>query len=167
MRSLGYGILLASPFVATVAMARESTRWVPIAHASAAEAAVMEPIDKLVKGISTHDVKLLEEAELPEGGGIIIVNENADGSRQVIHQSWEQANARVKTLPPNYEDRVTDALISLDGDMAFVHAKYTVFIDGKANKCGIEHYEVIRKDNVWKVAANTWSQHTTGCEQKK
>jgi hypothetical protein len=138
--------------------------WTSAPQASADESAVLATVGELVKGISTHDVSTLRAVELPEGGGVTIAMENADGTRKVVHQDWEQINARIQSLPPHYEDRLSGQVVTMDGDIAMVRANFVVYVDGKARSCGVDHYEVVRRDGAWKIAQNTWSQRATGCD---
>ena len=57
-----------------------------------------------------------------------------------------------------------DPIIAIDGDIAMVWGRYVFKIDGAVSHCGTDHFDLIRRDGVWKIAGITWNQRETGCE---
>jgi hypothetical protein len=126
------------------------------------EGAVMAPIDALFAGMAARDPQQLLAQLRPEGGATVAI-EGADGKRTISHLSWSEFASRLKPGPERLEERLTDPAIEVDGDIAMVWAPYTFFIDGKANHCGIDHFDLVREAGSWKILNVTWSQRTTGC----
>jgi hypothetical protein len=125
-------------------------------------AAVMAPIDRLFAGLAARDAAAIS-AQLRTDGGATIAVEKADGSHVVRHLSWAEFTAGIKPGPEKYEERLTDPAVEVDGDIAMVWAPYTFFVDGKAQHCGVDHFDLVRENGAWKILNVTWSQRTSGC----
>ena len=124
--------------------------------------AVMAPIDRLFAGMTARDPQAVLTQLRPEGGATVAI-EQADGTRAVSHMAWSDFASHLKPGPERYEERLTDPAIEVDGDIAMVWSPYTFLIDGKVHHCGIDHFDLVRENNAWKILNITWSQRTTGC----
>ncbi len=134
----------------------------PLPYADPAAAAVMAPIDAMFRGLAAHDPAAILAQVRPEGGATVAL-EKPDGARSVRHLSWQAFAAGVKPGPDRLEEKLTDAVIEVDGDIAMVWGPYTFTVNGKLSHCGVDHFDLIREAGAWKVLNVTWSQRTTGC----
>jgi hypothetical protein len=128
----------------------------------AAEAAVLQPIDALFAALAARDSAAIQ-AQGIDGGSATSVAENADGTHIVRQMSWADFAAHIKPGPERYEERLTDPAIEIDGDIAMVWSPYLFLIDGKVHHCGVDHFDLIRRDGAWKVLHVTWTSRTVGC----
>jgi hypothetical protein len=126
------------------------------------EAAVMAPIDAMFAGLAARDAAAIS-AQLRSEGSATVANEKADGTRSIRHLTWPEFTAGIKPGPEKYEERLSMPAIEIDGDIAMVWAPYTFFVDGKAQHCGVDHFDLVRDAGGWKILNITWSQRTTGC----
>ncbi len=134
----------------------------PLPYADADSANVMAPINAMFSGLAGHDGAAILAQTRPEGGATLAL-EKADGSRLIRHLSWAEFTAGIKPGPDRYEERLSDVAIEVDGDVAMVWAPYTFYLNGKADHCGVDHFDLVRENGGWKVLNVTWSQRTTGC----
>jgi hypothetical protein len=134
----------------------------PVAYQDIDTAAVMVPIKAMFAGLAAHDGQLILAQTRPEGGAMVAL-ERPDGSRTIRHLSWTDFAAGIKPGPDKYEERISDPAIEADGDIAMVWVPYTFYLNGKADHCGVDHFDLIRENGQWKVLNVTWSQRTTGC----
>jgi hypothetical protein len=134
----------------------------PLPYADPAAAAVMAPIDAMFRGLAAHDGAAILAQVRPEGGATVVV-ETAQGARSVRHMTWTAFAAGVKPGPDRIEEKLTDAAIEVDGDIAMVWGPYVFTVNGKLHHCGVNHFDLIREGGAWKVLNVTWSQRTTGC----
>ena len=130
--------------------------------ADADMSAVMAPVDRMFAGLAARDAAAITAQLRPDGGATVAV-EKADGSRVVRHLSWAEFTAGINPGPERYEERLTDPAIEVDGDIAMVWSPYTFYVDGKAQHCGVDHFDLVRENGSWKILNVTWSQRTTGC----
>jgi Putative lumazine-binding len=126
------------------------------------EAQVMAPITMMFDGLARRDGAIILNSVRPDGGATVAM-EKADGTRTIRHLSWAEFAAGLKPGPEKYEERLTDIAVEIDGDIAMVWSPYTFFVDGKAQHCGVDHFDLVREAGSWKIQNVTWSQRTTGC----
>lgn len=134
----------------------------PLPYADPAAAAVMAPIDALFRGLAARDAAAILAQVRPEGGATGAV-EQPDGTRSIRHTSWQAFAAGVKSGSERLEERLIDAAIEVDGDIAMVWGPYSFTVNGKLHHCGVDHFDLIREAGAWKILNVTWSQRTTGC----
>lgn len=128
-------------------------------------AAVMVPVDGIFAALAARDGAMLAPHLSPEARMIVAV-EAADGSRTVRSVPGEGFAAGLQPGPERFEEILTDPIIAIDGDIAMVWGRYVFKIDGAVSHCGSDHFDLIRRDGVWKIAGITWNQRTTGCEDE-
>ena len=134
----------------------------PIPAPGAEEQLVMQPVNALFAAIARRDAAAINAQLLP-GGSATIVSEQPNGERITTRRSWPEVLARFQPGPEKFEERLTDPAIETDGSVAMVWGNYVFVIDGKVHHCGVDHFDLVRDHNSWKIANITWSQQTTGC----
>ena len=126
-------------------------------------AAVLAPVERMFAGLAAHDAAAIRAELRPEGGATVAI-EKPDGASTIRHLAWDAFTAGIKPGPEKFEERFTGPpAVEIDGNIAMVWAPYTFFLDGKAHHCGVDHFDLVREANQWKVLNVTWSQRTTGC----
>lgn len=136
----------------------------PLPPPASEEAGVMRPITALFAGLAARDGGAILAQVRPDGGATVAL-ERPDGTRTVRHLAWSAFAAGIKPGPEHYEERLSDIAIDIDGDIAMVWAPYVFLVDGKAQHCGTDHFDLVREQASWKIVNVTWSQRTTGCVQ--
>jgi len=129
---------------------------------AADRAAVMTPINALLKGLEADDGAAVLAVTLP-GGAITATRVAPDGRHQRRTLSWADFAASLKPDGTRIEERLGKATIKIDQDIAVVWTPYVVLVDGKISHCGYDHFDVVRVDGQWKLLNVTYSHRTTGC----
>ncbi len=134
----------------------------PLPPPASEEGQVMAPVQMLFDGFARRDPAIILAA-LRADATAVVAAEKADGTRAVRRMTATDFAAGIKPGPERYEERLTDPAIEIDGDIAMVWSPYVFLIDGKVHHCGVDHFDLVRENGVWKVANVTWSSRTTGC----
>jgi hypothetical protein len=134
----------------------------PIPAPDADEQLVMRPVSAVFAGIAARDPAAIN-AQLVPGGSATIVTEQPNGGRTIQRSMWPEAIGRFQPGPEKFEERLSDPAIESDGSVALVWGSYVFLIDGKVNHCGIDHFDLVRDNNGWKIANVTFSERTIGC----
>ena len=134
----------------------------PIPAPSADEQQLMQPVNAVFAGIAARNPAAIG-AELAPGGSATIVTERQDGSRTIQRSSWPEAIAHFRPGPEKFEERLSYPAIESDGSIALVWGNYVFLVDGKVHHCGIDHFDLVREGNGWKIANVTFSERTAGC----
>ncbi|QTN20141.1 hypothetical protein HZ989_03430 [Brevundimonas sp. AJA228-03] len=136
----------------------------PLADPASPEAAaVMVPVNGIFSALAARDAAMLTPHLAPEARMIVAV-ERPDGTSAVEALAAEAFAAGLEPGPERFEEILTDPIIAIDGDIAMVWGPYVFKLDGRVVHCGSDHFDLIRRDGVWKIAGITWNQRTTGCE---
>lgn len=138
-------------------------KWNALPMDGSAEAAVMAPINGMFAGLEARDGAIILAQTRPEGGATVAM-EKPDGSHAIRHLSWADFVGGIKPGPERYQEKLLDPAVEVDGDVAMVWSRYVFTVDGKAQHCGVDHFDLVRENGGWKVLNVTWSQRTTGCE---
>ncbi|WNO52917.1 nuclear transport factor 2 family protein [Stakelama saccharophila] len=123
---------------------------------------VLAPINAMFAGLAAHDASAIRARLLPEGGATVAV-EQPDGTRTIRHMGWDEFLAGIKPGDQRLEERLINPAVEVDGDIAMVWGPYVFTVDGAVSHCGVDHFDLVRKDGAWKVLNVTWSQRETGC----
>ena len=126
--------------------------------------AVLAPVNAVFAALAANDGSLIRP-HVDTGGKITAVIMNADGSSGVGGPSWDRFIAGLQPGPPRLEEIMVDPVIAIDGDIAMVWGEYVFRIDGAISHCGVDHFDLVRRDGAWKIVNLTWTQRQTGCEE--
>jgi hypothetical protein len=148
--------------LATAALAL-ALQTAPVDPASAEAAAVMVPVNGVFAALSARDGQALLPLMDAEGR-INVVVERADGSRRHGSPTVADFAEGLTPGPERFEEIMPAPSVMIDGDIASVWGRYVFRIDGELSHCGVNHFGLIRRDGVWKIANLTWTQRTAGCE---
>ena len=126
------------------------------------EAAVMAPIDRLLRALERDDGAALL-AEVVADGAITAVRTGPDGKPQRRTVRWAEFAAGLKADGTRIEERLGQPAIEIDDHAAMVWVPYTLLANGKLSHCGYDHFDLVREGAGWKVLNITYSHRTTGC----
>ena len=148
----------------TVAAAQAGAGKLPPAQAlpppASEEAAVLAPINALFAAFEAGDSAGVLRVVYPDGRVTAVGTlRTGSGLRQ---ESWAQVAARLKA-GQGFRETMSDPAIEVDGDIAMVWAPFVVRVGGKVSNCGIDHFDLVRENGVWKVMNISFSSRTTGC----
>lgn len=64
-----------------------------------------------------------------------------------------------------WDERISNTIIQIDGDLAQVWTDYSFFVDNKFSHCGVDAFQLV-KDNSgqWKIINLIDTRRKTGCE---
>ncbi|MCF2950334.1 hypothetical protein L0668_19655 [Paraglaciecola aquimarina] len=126
------------------------------------ELQVLFAVNQLLHSINTNDLKLMAKVSREDGVNFISTKlENGKFSVRSVAQS--------KYLHPEnepqgqYFERIWEPQIILNEQIAVVWAKYDFHIDGKFSHCGVDIFNLILDNGVWKTASMTWTVQKQDC----
>lgn len=127
------------------------------------KAAVMVPIRAIISGIAAHDSPALA-AQLRPDADITVAVERLDGGHAIHHLTSAEFSGSVRLGTERLEARLGEPVIQVDGDIAVVWVPYLFFREDHLDHCGVNHFDLVRENQQWKVQNVTWSSRTTGCQ---
>jgi hypothetical protein len=135
----------------------------PADPASAEARAVLEPVNAVFAGLAAKDGALITPHLDPEARMTAVVA-RPDGTQVIRRMTGAEFAGGLRPGGPTLEEIMPDPIVAIDGDVAMVFGRYVFRIDGAISHCGSNHFDMIRREGVWKIAGITWNQTTTGCE---
>ncbi len=121
----------------------------PLPYTDPDAASVMAPVNRILAAVGTRDGAAIVAETRSEGGATVVV-ERADGGRTIRHLSWAEFAGGIKPGTEKLAERMPDPAIEVDGDIAMVWGPYVFTVDGKANHCGVNHFDLIREQGRWR-----------------
>ena len=134
----------------------------PLPPPGQAEQAVLAPINALLAALSAGDSAGVLRHVFPDGR--VTATGTRSASSGLRQESWAQFAGRVSPATA-FQETIIDPAIEIDGDVALVWASYVVRIGGKVANCGIDHFDLVRDNGVWKVMNLSFSSRVTDCPQ--
>ena len=123
--------------------------------------AVLVPVNALFAAFEAGDAAAMLRQVYPDGR-VTASGARADGASSVRQQSWTQFAERIRPESP-FQERISDPVINIDGDIAMVWAPFVVRVAGRVGNCGFDHFDLVRENGAWKVMNLTFSSRVIGC----
>jgi hypothetical protein len=148
----------APPMASIVSMAA------PAAKPTDEEAAVLATMDRYMRAITAKDLRGMTAMQMPDGMTYRL-RAGADGSWTVAGRTnadWlDPAKADART----HRERYWSPTVLVRGAMAVVWAPYEFWLDGKTSHCGVDVFDFVKVDGVWRVANSMWTVEPEACAE--
>lgn len=128
-----------------------------------AHADVLEPVQAVFDAIRDHDAEAFARHIDPDARLTAVVQAPDGGTRSVSLRP-EGFAAQLRPGGPAMEEIMVAPYVAVDGDVAVVWGRYIFRVDGRTIHCGVDHFDLVRRDGRWVIVNLTWNQRTTGCE---
>jgi Putative lumazine-binding len=129
-----------------------------------AEDSVKAAVNKLFEGMKKADTALLKDAFTDSAilqtfarnnaGQIIIRDERVDEFADVIS----------KLKPGAADERIVFETIKIDGPLASVWTPYNFYLDNKFSHCGVNSFQLVRLNGIWKIQYLIDTRRKQGCK---
>ena len=93
------------------------------------------------------------------------IGKNKEG---VVQLKKEEFNAFLKSIvsipkDQNFEEKLLDFKIRVDGNMANAWTPYEFWFNGKFSHCGVNSFQLVKLDNAWKIIYLIDTRRKEGC----
>jgi hypothetical protein len=123
---------------------------------------VLAAIDAFFVAVHDKDRAKMLETVLPEGLATAI--RVGEGSQPVM-RSWHWATYIENQIanPPKFTERLMAPRVLVERDIAMVWAGYELLVDGAFDHCGVDHFDMVRRNGKWLIYNLTWTNQKAGC----
>lgn len=139
----------------------------PRANAQSAAAnesdAVMAPIHALFDGMRAADSSAVRAAFHPTAT-LRTVGANRDGVKGVFETPINRFVAAMAGEHPVYDERLGDAEVHIDGDLAAVWVPYAFYVGEDFSHCGTNAFQLARLDGAWSILHVTDTRRPDNCD---
>jgi Putative lumazine-binding len=120
----------------------------PHAEMSVDEKAVLASFQALLDGLGKRDKAAMMTQLLPGGSVVLMRNgKPAQMTTEMLADRLSQPGAE------SHQERIHDAVVHVDGDVATVWAPFEFLVDGKVDHCGRDIANLIHVDGRWIIAS--------------
>jgi ketosteroid isomerase-like protein len=116
----------------------------PLVAQGADEKAVRATIDALFAAFERGDSAAMLRQVYPDGR-VTASGRRADGASNLRPQSWTMFAERI-TPQRAFQERIANASVHVNDDIAVVWAPFVVRVGGKVSNCGIDHFDLVREN---------------------
>lgn len=134
-----------------------------VSSAQTAEDSIKMTINKLFDGMKASDAAAIKAAFTDSA--ILQSVGNKNGKLTIENEVVADFADFVAKQPKGAADeRITYDVIKIDGPLAMVWAQYKFYFNGVFSHCGVDSFQMIKIDGVWKIQYLIDTRRKKGCE---
>lgn len=121
-------------------------------------------INKMFAEMANHNPPAIAEVWTKESSLVAIVA-GRDGKKRTVTFTGETFSKNFAEKKGEIKEDMYAPKVEVDGDIALISGRYAFFVDGKLSHCGLNAFQLVRLDGVWKVANAVSSIDAGGCNE--
>jgi hypothetical protein len=126
----------------------------------AEERAVLAAVDRFFTAVHDKDRAAILATVVPDGLATAI---RLDGGPAMRSWHWNTYAENAVGPPEVWTERLIAPQVRIERDIAMVWARYELIAGEKFSHCGVDHFDMLRKNGEWLVYNLTWTNQTKGC----
>lgn len=123
------------------------------------EAAILALVDRFMHAVAEKDPAAMTAIRL-EGGFNVVERPAPTGGTLVTRRVFTPNNPN---RTAEYRERYWNPIVHVRGSIAVVWTPYEFWIDGKTSHCGIDVFDLMKDQGVWKIANMMWTVEPDAC----
>lgn len=126
--------------------------------------AILETVQKFFDSIETRDRELLESILVPDSLNIS-VRDLGNGEANFNVMSYDDVVSALTRPGRQALERSWDETVLIQGNIAVVWTPYDFHIDGEFSHCGVDSFQLIKRDGRWLISNSSWTLETENCPE--
>jgi hypothetical protein len=137
-----------------------------VAHSQTAEDSVKSVINNMFTGMKTVDTILLKSC-FADSMILQIITKNLEGKLVVKNAAVSGFIEFISNESPgSLDERITFDVVKVDGPLAIAWTPYNYYYMGQFSHCGVNSFQLVRFDGVWKIQYIIDTRRKQGCVEK-
>ncbi|HEY6504132.1 MAG TPA: nuclear transport factor 2 family protein [Chitinophagaceae bacterium] len=133
-------------------------------NAQTAEDSVKMVINNLFDGMRNADATLFKSV-FSDSAVMQTISRTKEGKTVVINESPDKFAEFVSHLKKDSADeRITFETVKIDGPLAIAWTPYQFYHNGKFSHCGVNSFQLVRFNGVWKIQYLIDTRRRQGCQ---
>ena len=133
-------------------------------NAQGAEDSVKATINTLFTAMKSADAALLKSV-FSDSALLQTIARDKEGKTVIRTESANDFAALVGTLKKDSADeRISFETVKIDGPLAIVWTPYNFFYNGKFSHCGVNSFQLVRFEGIWKIQYLIDTRRRAGCK---
>ena len=135
-----------------------------ISHAQTAEDSVKAVVNNLFTAMKSADTVLLKST-LADGAIFQTIGRDRTTGKVKINTDPVQGFVDFigKSTPGDADERITFGAVHIDADLASVWTPYNFYFKKGFSHCGVNSFQVVRINGIWKIQYLIDTRHTKDC----
>lgn len=123
-------------------------------------------INKLFTEMANHNPAAITELWTKESN-LTAVIKRKDGTTVIHSMNGEAFSKNFAEKKNEIKEDMYEMKTFVDGEIAMVWGRYVFFVDGKVSHCGLNTFQLVKADNVWKIANAASTIDPNACTEKE
>lgn len=133
-------------------------------EAQTAEDSVKQTVNSLFTAMKTSDGNLLRTVFADSAVLQTIALDRSTGLPSIRNQEVSSFVKQVGLMKAgDADERITFEMIKIDADLASVWTPYQFYYKGKFSHCGVNSFQLVRLQGIWKIQYLVDTRRKTGC----
>lgn len=126
---------------------------------------VKATIDKMFRAMKSSDGILLKECFADSGAVLQTIARDKKGSAIIKNEVVADFVKVVNSMPKDAADeRIVYDMVKVDGPLATVWTPYKFYFNGQFSHCGVNSFQLVRFNGVWKIQYLIDTRRKQPCE---
>lgn len=135
--------------------------------AQTAEDSVKAVVNKMFDAMRVSDGAMFQ-AVFGDSAVLQTINKNKAGKTVITTESIKEFATSIGTAPKGaLDERISFETIKIDGPLASVWTPYSFYYNGKLSHCGVNSFQLVRIDGVWKLQYIIDTKRQVDCVKNK
>ncbi len=125
--------------------------------------AILDVVDRFFAALGSRDRNGLLAVTLPGSLNISVANP-VTGPGDFTIQNYTQMINGLGADGPRFLERYWDPKVLIDGNIAVFWAPYDFHIEGEFSHCGIDSFQLVKREGQWYLSNLSWTRQRQSCE---
>ncbi|MEP7374938.1 MAG: nuclear transport factor 2 family protein [Chitinophagaceae bacterium] len=135
-----------------------------VTKAQTAEDSIKTVVNNLFTAMRNADAALLKST-FSDSAILQTITRSKEGKMLVVTESVNEFADFVSTVKKDSADeRIEFETLKIDGPLAIVWTPYNFYHNGKFSHCGVNSFQLVRFDGIWKIQYLIDTRRRTGCK---
>lgn len=136
--------------------------------AQSTEDSVKAAINKLFDAMRSSDAAMLQAAFSDSGALLQTIAHTKDDRTIVRNESISNFAKSISGAPKGaLDERISFETIKIDANLASAWTPYSFYYNGKFSHCGVNSFQLVRFNGVWKIQYIIDTRRMKGCAEYK
>lgn len=132
------------------------------AQESTEREAILATIDEFFEAMTARDASQLSALTIQ--GSLSIWAANPPEEKELNLINYTQMISRFSAEGPVLLERYWDPTVLVEGNIAVFWAPYDFHIDGEFSHCGIDSFQLVKREGKWLISNLSWTRQRENCE---
>lgn len=138
------------------------------AQNSSEEDVVKKTVETFFEGFHARD-SIIMKSVLADKVVVQTIGKAKSGEIKLHHEDIHKVLKGIVSIPleTSFKEVINGYDIRIDGAMANVWTPYSFYMNGEFSHCGVNNFQLFKKDGEWEIIYLIDTRRREGCEEKK